>query len=75
MPKIPIIKSQRLIKVLVKKGFTLQRIHGSHHVFIRHQNQLSVVVPVHKGRDLGRGITLSILKDAQITVEEFLELL
>lgn len=75
MPKTPIVKGLKLIKVLEKKGFSLHRITGSHHVLIRNKDQLTVVVPAHKGHDLGRGITLAILKDAQITVEEFLELL
>lgn len=75
MPRIPIIKARKLVSILKNKGFVLHRITGSHHVFIRRKDRLTIVVPVHKGRDLGRGITLAILKDAQITAEEFLRLL
>lgn len=75
MTKIPIVKAAKLAKVLVKKGFVLHRISGSHHVYIRREDQLTVVVPAHKGRDLGRGLTLAILKDAQITAAEFLDLI
>lgn len=75
MPKLPVISARKVIKILKKKGYILDRIHGSHHVFIRESDQKSVSVPVHAGRDLGRGITLAILKDADITVDEFLRLL
>ena len=33
------------------------------------------VVPVHKGKTLGRGLLLDILKDAELTVEELKKLL
>ncbi len=74
MPKIPIVNGNQLIKVLIKNGFALNRISGSHHILIHPQKQITVSVPVHKGKTLGRGITLSIIKDAGLTVEEFLKL-
>ena len=74
MPKIPIINGSQLIKILKKNGFVLNRINGSHHILIHLQKQITVSVPVHKGKTLGKGITLAILKDAGITTEEFLKL-
>ncbi|KKS80153.1 MAG: YcfA family protein [Candidatus Gottesmanbacteria bacterium GW2011_GWC1_43_10] len=70
MPKLPVIPARKLIKVLKKKGFTLHRINGSHHIFIRKDDQLSTSVPVHPGHDLGKGITKSILDDAHISIDE-----
>lgn len=75
MPKLPVVKAPQLIKVLKKKKFILQRVHGSHHIFIRIEDKLTVSVPIHRGRDLGRGITLAILKDAKISPDEFVRLL
>ncbi len=75
MPKVPSATARKLIKVLKKKGFILHRTAGSHYIFVHHDKHLSVSVPVHQGHDLGRGITLSILKDADISVDEFLRLL
>ncbi len=75
MPNIPIISARKLIKVLKKKGYILHRIHGSHHIFIRKTDQTTISVPVHQGKDLGRGITLAILKDAHITIDEFLNII
>jgi len=67
MPNIPVVSASKLIRVLKKKGFELHRIHGSHHIFIKIDEKITVSVPVHKGHDLGRGITLAILKDSGIT--------
>jgi len=71
MPRVPAVTPRKLIKVLKKNGFVLHRITGGHHIYIHPEKRLSVTVPVHRGRDLGRGITLSILKDAQIPIKEF----
>jgi len=75
MPRLPIVPPRKLIKVLKKKGFVLHRVKGSHHIFIRTSDRLTVTVPVHPGHDLGRGLTESILKDAKISTEDFLKLL
>lgn len=72
MPKFPVINAKKLIKVLKKSGFILDRSHGSHHIFFHPDKQISVSVPVHPGKDLGKGITKAILHDADITDQEFL---
>lgn len=74
MPKIPPIRGEKLIKILKKTGFVLDRIKGSHHILMN-EKQITVSVPVHKGTTLGKGITISIIKDAGLTAEEFLKLL
>lgn len=75
MPKIPIINGIKLIKILKRNGFVSDRISGSHHILIHPQKQITVSIPVHKDKTLGRGITLAILKDAEITTEAFIKLL
>ncbi len=75
MPNIPIVNGTKLSRVLKKKGFVLNRIRGSHHIFVHPNQQVTISVPIHKGKTLGKGITLAILKDAGISAEEFLKLL
>ena len=41
----------------------------------RNADKRRVTVPVHKGKDLPLGTLKAILKDADILVEQFLELL
>ena len=75
MPNIPIVTGQKLIKILLKKGFKLNRVSGSHHILVNQAEHLTVSVPVHKGKTLGKGITLAIIKDSGMSIEEFLKLI
>ncbi|HHT9117495.1 MAG TPA: type II toxin-antitoxin system HicA family toxin [Candidatus Hypogeohydataceae bacterium YC38] len=47
------------------------------HVTLRHREDKTkrTVVPLHKGKTLGKGLLLDIIKDAGLTVDEFKELL
>ena len=70
MTKLKPAKSQEVIRVLKKKGFTLIRQGGSHAVY-RHPNGKWTTVPIHKGKDVSKGVMHKILKDVGLTVEEF----
>ncbi|WP_456329708.1 type II toxin-antitoxin system HicA family toxin [Archaeoglobus sp.] len=72
--KLKPVKAEKVIKVLVKLGFTVVRQRGSH-VILKHPDGRVTVVPVHQGEELGRGILREIIKDAGIDKIEFLELL
>jgi len=72
--RLPVVPGKRVVRALERAGFVLVRQRGSH-VFLRHPDGRATVVPVHKGEDLGRGILRQILRDAELTREEFLELL
>jgi len=71
MVEIPIVKADKMIQFLKNRGFTPVRQKGSH-IFFRHPDGRTATVPVHKGEDLGKGITNKILKDAEIKREDFL---
>ena len=74
MPKLPSITANELIKALEKGGFQTVRQKGSH-VRLKNQNNLTVTVPVHKGKTIGKGLLRKILRDADLTVDEFIKLL
>ena len=57
---------KRLIKLLEERGWTLDRITGSHHIYKQVDTKQTVPIPVHGSRDLGKGLFLKILKDAGI---------
>ncbi len=73
MPKLSPAKPNEVKRVLEKLGFTCIRQSGSHMIF-HHSDGRWTTVPIHKGRDLGKGILRKILRDAKITVAEFEEL-
>ncbi len=74
MPKLPSLTPQKIIKVLEKKGFVLDRIKGSHHIYYHLETKRRVVIPLHK-RDLPKGTLLEIIKQAGISKEELRDLL
>ncbi|WP_456474647.1 type II toxin-antitoxin system HicA family toxin [Candidatus Pyrohabitans sp.] len=74
MPKLPSLTPKKIIRVLKKKGFVLDRVKGSHHLYYHPETKRRVVVPFHK-RDLPKGTLLEILKQAGISKEELRELL
>ncbi len=70
MPKLRPAKPDEVARILERLGFTCIRQSGSHAVY-HHADGRWTTVPIHKGRDLGKGILRKILKDAKITVDEF----
>ncbi len=73
MPKIPPVPPEKMIKILTASGFVVIRQKGSH-VILRKGKKL-LVVPVHKGKPLKRGLVRLILKEAGISRDEFFRLL
>ncbi len=74
MSKLPSVTGNQIIKALQKIGFAVARVKGSHHILI-HSDGRRTVVPVHSSEDIGTGLLSQILKDCQITRDEFKEFL
>lgn len=74
MPKLPLLTPQKVIKILKKKGFALDRTKGSHQVYYHPETKRRVVVPFHK-KDLPKGTLLEILRQADIGKEELRDFL
>lgn len=69
MSKLTIISSKEMVKILDALDFAEIRQKGSYKIF-KHDDGRTTVVPFH-GEDLGRGLIRKILKDIDITVEEY----
>ena len=74
MGRAPALTSNDVVRVLEKLGFRRIRQRGSH-LRLRHPDNRVVTVPIHAGQDLGRGILSKILRDADLTQQEFLSVL
>ena len=70
--KLPLLTAQELIKILNKFGFHVIRQKGSH-VYLKHQDGRSTVVPLHAGKEIGRGLLKRILNETEILREDFLK--
>ena len=76
MSKLPALTGSRVVRALERGGFIVIRISGSHHRLAHVDDPSRVTtVPVHAGKTLKRGTVRGILKQAGLTVEEFVALL
>jgi len=72
MTKLPVVSGAECIKALQRLGYQIVRTRGSHTWLVCRGR---TPVPVPKHRELGRGILRKILKTADISADEFIELL
>jgi predicted RNA binding protein YcfA (HicA-like mRNA interferase family) len=72
MTKLPVISGKKLIKVLTKMGYYIRDQKGSH-VHLRHPIRNPLTIPAHK--TIAKGTLKAILKEAGLTLDEFLEIL
>ncbi|MGK7927055.1 MAG: type II toxin-antitoxin system HicA family toxin [Spirulina sp.] len=74
MSNFPAVTGDCIIKALRKVGFEKVRQKGSH-VRLKHEDGRVVTVPIHAGKTIGVGLLAKILRDAELTREEFMNLL
>lgn len=72
--KLPRVKADQVIKVLEHTGFFFSRQSGSHKIY-KNKEGKRVTVPYHAGKILHPKVLTSILKDSEMTVERFKELM
>jgi len=74
MPKLPVISGIEAVKALSKIGYEVDHQTGSH--IILRQNKYPhrrLTVPNHK--EIAKGTLRGLIKQAGLTLEEFIELL
>ena len=74
MTRLPRLKGKEIIKALECAGFVTERTRGSH-VRLKHHDGRVTTVPVHSGEIIGPGLLRSILRDVDMSVEQFSEFL
>ena len=70
--KLPKVSGEKVIKALVKAGWSVERQRGSHVVLYKESTGI-LVVPLH--RELDRGTLRAIIKQSGMSKDEFLKLL
>lgn len=74
MSKLKLITAAEMEKLLFRLHFAKVRQKGSH-AFYRHADGRTTTVPHHKGRLLARPLIREILRETEITVEQYNRLL
>jgi predicted RNA binding protein YcfA (HicA-like mRNA interferase family) len=64
------VSGKKLEKIIRKKGWTLLRVHGSHHIYGKEGSIVRLSVPVHGNRPLKAGLLAHLAKLAGITEDE-----
>lgn len=73
MSKLPVVSGAECVKALGKIGFIVYRQRGSHLTMVRTTPTAQTTIPNHK--ELDRGTLRAIIRQAGLTVEEFIALL
>jgi predicted RNA binding protein YcfA (HicA-like mRNA interferase family) len=74
MPKLPVVSGLEVAKALSKIGYEVDHQTGSHLILRQKKYPYRrITVPMHK--ELAKGTLRAIIRQAGLTVEEFLELL
>ncbi|MEI6841489.1 MAG: type II toxin-antitoxin system HicA family toxin [Methanomicrobiales archaeon] len=73
MPKLPVISGLKAVKTFHTFGFSISRQTGSHCIMEKSGLDVTLSVPLHT--NLKRGTLRNLIKDAGLTVDEFVMML
>lgn len=72
--KVIPISAKKAIKALENLGFAQIRQKGSH-LFMQHPDGRTTIIPIHAGKDIGKGLVRKIINDAKISRDEWIDLI
>ncbi|RJP80736.1 MAG: type II toxin-antitoxin system HicA family toxin [Candidatus Zixiibacteriota bacterium] len=70
MTKLPVVSFARMERLLLHLGFQVVR-QKSNHVFYRHRDGRTTTLPKHPGRDLAWPLVREILREIDLSPEQF----
>ncbi len=72
MPPLPVVSGDEFTKAAARLGYSIERTRGSH-MMLRCAGRKPLTVPRHD--ELDRKTLRGLIRDAGVSVEEFIELL
>ena len=73
MSKLPVVSGRKVVKAFSKAGWSVVRKTGSHIIMEKAGEETVLSVPGHK--EVKRVTLRALIKDAELTVDEFVDLL
>ena len=64
------ISGRKFAQLLEKKGWSLRRINGSHHIYVKEGSTVRISVPIHGNKSLKIGLLRHFMKIAGISEDE-----
>lgn len=60
------VSGKALAKTIERKGWSLVRVKGSHHIFVMSGRRERIVIPIHGNRPLKIGLLRALMKIAEL---------
>ena len=64
------VSGRELAQIVQRRGWTLARIQGSHHVFTMAGRRERIVIPIHGNQPLKKGLLRSLMKIAGLQEDD-----
>ena len=69
MPALPVLSGRKVVRAFENLGWQVARQRGSHIVMVKEGEMATLSIPDHK--EVAKGTLRSLIRNAGITVEEF----
>jgi predicted RNA binding protein YcfA (HicA-like mRNA interferase family) len=69
MPSVPVLSGQEVVRIFSQFGWTIARQRGSHIIMTKEGHNTTLSIPDHK--EVARGTLRSLIRNANLTVDEF----
>jgi len=66
-------KGEEVVKAFQRAGWENTRQRSSHVILEKEGHEATLSIPVHKGKNVKRGTLRDLIKDARMSVDEYLE--
>jgi predicted RNA binding protein YcfA (HicA-like mRNA interferase family) len=64
------VSGRELARLVQQRGWTLVRVHGSHHIFTMAGRRERIVIPIHGNEPLKLGLLRSLMKIADLKEDD-----
>ena len=71
--KLPVLSGRDVVRAFAASGWEIARQRGSHIILVKSGSSATLSVPDH--REVAKGTLRSLIRDAGLSVEEFVALL
>ena len=75
MSRLGSYRGEQVVRAFQRAGWQFCRQSSSHVILERKGYDAILSVPVHKGKNVKRGTLRDLIRDAELTVEEFMGLI
>jgi predicted RNA binding protein YcfA (HicA-like mRNA interferase family) len=73
--KLPAVRPKDVVRALERLGFETWRQKGSHLTLYRASDRRVLTIPMHFAKDIPKGTLRTIIREAGLSVKEFVKLL